>query len=110
MAHVSGHFQHLGADGPCLAVRFVGAFYVNQKFHGGNCRDGGIINAKYSIHVKLAALDRDQNAGVEDNSPGHARHRPARLEIAHIRVVFASGPVANAKEVRSSIPGGNVGF
>lgn len=64
--------DRLYPDCPCLAVRFVGAFHANQKVHRGDCRDDGVVNAEYAIHVERAALKGDEDAGVEDNSPGHA--------------------------------------
>src|SRR5580704_18187764 len=63
----------LHADGARLAVRGIRALYADQEFHRGNRRDGGIVKAEDRIHVEPAALDRDEDAGVEDYSPGHPR-------------------------------------
>jgi hypothetical protein len=51
--------DRLHADCPCLAVRFIGAFHADQKFHRRNRRDGGIVNAEHGVNVELAALVKD---------------------------------------------------
>jgi hypothetical protein len=46
-------------DGTGLTMRFVCALNTDQKLHGGNRGDRGIVTPEDGIHVKPAALDRD---------------------------------------------------
>ena len=47
----------------CAVFRALDA---DQEFHRRNRRDGGIVKADDRVHVEPAALDRDEDAGVED--------------------------------------------
>jgi hypothetical protein len=61
-------------------VRVVGTLDADEQFHGGDRRDGGVVSPQNSVDVQLAALDRDQNAGVEYYSPGQPRTSPLNAE------------------------------
>jgi hypothetical protein len=85
-------------------VRFAGAFHARQELHRGDRRNGGIISAEHGIHVDRAALGRDKDAGVEDNSPGHPRTSLLKAE----RRSSCALKVVREADVRRVIPPGGL--
>ncbi len=59
--------------GPGWSVRPVRALDADQQFHRGDRGDGSVVGAEDRVYVQFAALDRDEDACVEDYSPGHPR-------------------------------------
>jgi hypothetical protein len=72
--------DRLHADGSGLAACLVRALDADQELHGGDRGDRGVVQTEEGVDVERASFERDEDAGVEDYSPGHPRTSSLKAE------------------------------